>query len=94
MSEQHESWEQAAEWCDLGVDPDAAQPHSGETEQVFRSFREACEWSRENAGRAFTRCDDSDDFRPVHGSEAYLASQSWHAFEELYLDGPYRNEMG
>jgi|GEM_PF-4489225 len=60
---------------------------------VFRNFREACEWSRENAGRAFRRCGDGECFQPVPEADALQAIQSWHEFEELYLDGPYRNEM-
>lgn len=60
---------------------------------VFRSFNEACHWSRENGGQAFTRCAKGDNFRPVENSEAYQVTQSWHDFEELYIDGPYRNEM-
>lgn len=64
-----------------------------QAELVFKTFQEACDWSRENAGRAFTRCANGVDFRPVPHDEAYIATQSWHEFEELYVDGPYRNEM-
>lgn len=69
--------------------------HSTEEQSdlVFGTLQAACEWSKENAGRAFARCANDEGFRPVSYNEAYQASQSWHESEELYVDGPYRNEM-
>lgn len=94
MSEKRDTWEEAAEWYGLGVDLEAVEvADEGQDDLVFRSFRQACEWSRDNAGGAFTRCDNGVDYRPIRGCEAYVARQSWHDFEELYIDGPYKNEM-
>ena len=75
------------------VGGELSQDSAEQSALVFLSFNEACEWSRANAGRAFNRCANGVAFQPVSESEASQATQSWHSFEELYIDGPYRNEM-
>jgi hypothetical protein len=71
----------------------SGRANEGEVGLVFGTLEAACEWSKENAGRAFARCANDEGFRPVSHDEAYQASQSWHESEELFLDGPYRDEM-
>ena len=71
----------------------SGRANEGEVGLVFGTIEAACEWSKENAGRAFARCANDEGFRPVSYDEAYQASQSWHESEELFLDGPYRDEM-
>lgn len=90
MSSNNQNRERLQDEVSVGAGSHAIEEQSG---LVFGSFQEAREWSKENAGRAFARCANDEGFRPVSHNEAYRASQSWHESEELYLDGPCRNQM-
>lgn len=90
MSSHHQNKERLQNVVSADASDHAAE---GPSDLVFGTLQAAREWSKDNAGRAFARCANDEGFRPVSHNEAYQASQSWHESEELYVDGPYRNEM-